>query len=230
VTPQSAFMVVAPIRAGQVGALRDLLRGMVLAPGQADPENALLPFGRFARLHFARLVVLDDATLSDRVAVGAPPFDAPVSLAFLGDCDGPSDAQLADFCALAAPGLHRIWSHCEGFSDTTDLLGWMRAHSVSPATFYANWVGRTVRQIREEATLHRVLRKRLLSQPADMPPQAARADLLDHVAAELRAERLTLSPPEPTPPGWKAGEILNVIWVLLLLAGPRPGARGDRGP
>ena len=58
-TPQSAFTVVAPIRSGRIAALRDLLRGMTAAPGQAAPENALIPFGRFARLHFARLVVLD---------------------------------------------------------------------------------------------------------------------------------------------------------------------------
>ena len=34
-------------------------------PGVADPENALVPFGRFERLHFARFVVLDAATAGD---------------------------------------------------------------------------------------------------------------------------------------------------------------------
>ena len=221
-TPQSAFMVAAPIRAGQIGALRDLLRGITWAPGQAAPDNTLIPFGRFARLHFARLVVLEDATLADRAAAGAPPFDAPVSLAFLGDCDGPADAQLAEFAAVAAAGLRRIWRHCEGFEDSTDLLAWMRAHSVAPATFYANWAGRTVRQIREEAALHQALRARLLVQPAGMPAQASRADLLEYVAAEQRAGRLTLSPPEPTPPAWQLAQILHAIWVPLLLVALLP--------
>ena len=31
-------------------------------PGVVDPENGLVPFGRFDRLHFARFVVLDDQT------------------------------------------------------------------------------------------------------------------------------------------------------------------------
>jgi len=216
-TPQSAFMVVAPIRAGRIEALRELLRGMTSAPGQANPDNALLPFGRFAGLHFARLVVLDDATLADRAAVSAPPIDAPVLLAFLGDCDGPADTQLAEFTTVAEPGLRQICQHCEGFDDSTDLLAWMRAHAVAPATFYNNWVGRTVRQIGEEAALHRALRTRLLAQPAGMTAQAARADLRDYVAAEQRAGRLRLSAPEPTPPAWQIAQVLHAIWVPLLL-------------
>ena len=221
-TPQSAFTVVAPIRAGRIAALRDLLRGMTAAPGQAAPENALIPFGRFARLHFARLVVLDDGTLADRAAVDAPPFDAPVSLAFLGDCDGPADAQLSEFAAVAPAGLRQIFGHCEGFEDATDPLAWMRSHAVAPATFYANWVGRTVRQIHEEAALHGALRARLLQHPADMPAQVQRAHLLDYVAAEQSAGRLTLSPPEPTPSGWQAAQILNAIWAVLLLTALLP--------
>ena len=156
-TPQSAFMVVAPVRAGQIAALRDLLRTMTWAPGQADPDNALIPFGRCARLHFARLVVLEDATLADRAAVGAPAFGAPVSLAFLGECDGPAEAQLAEFATLAPEGLRKVFRHCETLDDDTDIAVWMRAHAVAPATFYVNWVGRTVRQIHEEAALHRAL-------------------------------------------------------------------------
>ncbi len=216
-TPQSAFMVVAPVRAGQIAALRDLLRTMTWAPGQADPDNALIPFGRCARLHFARLVVLEDATLADRAAVGAPAFGAPVSLAFLGECDGPAEAQLAEFATLAPEGLRKIFRHCETLDDDTDIAVWMRAHAVAPATFYVNWVGRTVRQIHEEAALHRALRARLLTLPADMPALAARADLLDYVAAEQQAGRLPLSPPEPTPPAWQLAQALHAIWVPLLL-------------
>ena len=210
-------MVAAPVRAGQLAALRDLLRGMNVVPGQADPDNALIPFGRFARLHFARLVVLEDATLADRAAVGAPPFEAPVLLAFLGECDGPADAQLVEFATLASAGLRRIFSHCEGFADATDPLSWMRAHAVAPATFYTNWVGRTVRQIREEAALHQALRVRLLHSPTDLPAQAQRARLVEYLAAEQSVGRLSLSPPEPTPPKWLIGYIVNAIWVVLLL-------------
>jgi hypothetical protein len=38
---------------------------MTSRPGVSDPENSLVPFGRFERLHFARFVVLDDRTVDD---------------------------------------------------------------------------------------------------------------------------------------------------------------------
>ena len=61
-TPQDHFMVVAPIAAGREADLRAVLSSMNAAPGIADPRNPIVPFGAFERLHFARLVVLDDAT------------------------------------------------------------------------------------------------------------------------------------------------------------------------
>ena len=216
-TPQSPFMVVAPIRHGQIDALCQVLRGMTKAPGIADPDNALIPFGRFDRLHFARLVVLEDATLADRAVGGAPTVKLPVALAFLGDCDGPADAQIAAFVGLAEPGLRTIFAHCEDYDDATDLVAWMQARSVVPATFYANWVGRTVRQVHQEAALHQALRERLALHAYDEPPQAVRAALLDYVTTEQHNGRLKLSPPEPTPPGWQVRQVLDLIWVPLVL-------------
>ena len=63
-------MVVAPIAAEREPSLRALLETMNAEPGIADPRNALLPFGEFDRLHFARLAVQDDATLGDIAAHG----------------------------------------------------------------------------------------------------------------------------------------------------------------
>ena len=63
-TPQSHFMVTAAITPGREPALRELLATMTTVPGAADPHNAVLPFAEFERLHYARLVVLDDATVA----------------------------------------------------------------------------------------------------------------------------------------------------------------------
>ena len=82
-TPQSHFTVVAPARAGHEAALRTLLASMTSQPGMADPKNALLPFGEFAQLHFARLVLLDDPTLGDIEAYGLPQPQLPVYLAMI---------------------------------------------------------------------------------------------------------------------------------------------------
>jgi hypothetical protein len=65
VTPQSQFMVNAPLRDGAMAKLRELLKTMTRRPGIADPGNALLAFGSFDKIHFARFVVLDDQTQGD---------------------------------------------------------------------------------------------------------------------------------------------------------------------
>ena len=61
-TPQSNFMVLAPIIPERETELRQLLDSMNRGPGQVDPNNALLPFAEFETLHFARFVILDDKT------------------------------------------------------------------------------------------------------------------------------------------------------------------------
>src|SRR5947209_11550445 len=95
-TPQDHFMVVAPVAAGREQALGELLRSMNAAPGMADPGNTIVPFAAFERLHFVRFVLLDDALQADLEAYGVPRPHLPTVLAFLGDCDGPAEAALAD--------------------------------------------------------------------------------------------------------------------------------------
>jgi len=163
-TPQSAFMVAAPIRPGQGAALRALLASMNRAPGMVDPNNALFPFARFDQLHVARFVILYDETLDDLAVYGTSFPDAPVWLVFLGDCDGAVDSMLQQFAATAEPGLRQIFACCDD-PPGPDLLAWMRGHSVQPAAQYINWLGRTVQQIREEAALHVFLRDYLARNP-----------------------------------------------------------------
>jgi hypothetical protein len=47
-------------------------------PGAANPNNAVLPFGYFDRLHFARFVILDDVTVSDVEAYGVTHKNLPL--------------------------------------------------------------------------------------------------------------------------------------------------------
>src|SRR5690349_20745597 len=157
-TPQSNFMIAAPVLPEREDSLRTLLATMNFRPGVANPDNSLFPFGQFGRLHFARFVILEDDTLDDLARYGESFPDAPVWLAFLGDCDGPAGRALEAFAARAEAGLRQIFQHCGGFSPEGDLLRWMQTHAVQPAAQYVNWVGRTVRQAREEAALHAELR------------------------------------------------------------------------
>jgi len=217
-TPQSNFMVLAPILAEREHDLRALLATMTAAPGMAEPNNSLFPFARFPRVHVARFVILDDATLDD-LPPGDPLRHALLWLAFLGDCDGDANAQLAEFAATAGDGLRQIFQCCAGFPAGVDLLQWMRANSAAPAAQYVNWVGRTVRQIHEEQALHDALQsfvQREVAVLADLPPRAVRDRLIGFHAKDGPA----VTPPAPTPIGWWFADLANLILfpvVLLLL-------------
>jgi len=224
-TPQGQFLIMAPVAQGREDSLRSLLASMNSSPGVVDPQNALVPFGQFDRLHFARLLILTDPTQADIAVYGVPiPWLRP-TLAFLGDCDGSGEAMLADLAARAAPGLRQIFACCEGFRHDADLLAWMRQHQQNPAADYVNTVGRTVRQIREEAALYDALagylgaRERAL---AISDPRELRRLLIAYVAEQQAAGKLVLSAPEPTPPGWWLGNIANLAGgaVLALLLAP----------
>jgi hypothetical protein len=215
-TPQSNFMVAAPIAPGREDALRCLLASMNPRPGVVDPNNAPLPFARFDRLHVARFVILHDATLGDLALYGEAFPDAPVWLVFLGDCDGPAETLLQEFATLAGTGLAQIFAHCRDFGRDADLAAWMREHTAAPAAQYINWVGRTVRQIREEAALHAALRERLVRDREKFvgQPPAAIQKLL---AAAVRQNGPLLTPPAATPFLWRASKLGNLIGVPLAL-------------
>lgn len=223
-TPQSTFMVLAPVAGGQESRLRALLASMNQKPGMADPQNPLIPFGQFDRVHFARFVIVEARTGEDITVYNLPPPPWPLSLAFIGDCDGPAEPVLADIAQRAGPGLRQIFACCHGFSDDADVLEWMRQRQHAPAANYVNWIGRTVVQIHEEQALHVALTDHLQSDAAPAPgetPTAVRDRLLRFVDAQRRAGRLRLTPPEPTPVGWRVRNLLHAVGVpfaLLILA------------
>jgi hypothetical protein len=222
-TPQSSFMIVAPIRPNRIGALRELLATMNLKPGVANPDNGLVPFGRFENLHFARFVVLDDQTTGDiETLYGVHRPTPPIYLAFLGDFDGSYDSFLDSLVERAASGLRRIFAFCEGFSQGDDLRRWMAAQERRPATYYCNWVGRTVLQTREEEQLRRALRGYLDRSPAvaDREALTVHETLRGFVQKEEAAGNLSLTPTAATPFAFTARHLFDwVLLVLLVVAG-----------
>src|SRR4029077_5892432 len=223
-TPQSSFMVVAPLVSDKTSALRTLLASMNRRPGVVDPQNSLVPFGEFDRLHFARFIVLEDQTLNDIAIYGLPRLNLATLLAFLGDCDGSADEFLAEVTQRTGSGLRQIFSHFEGFAADGDLLRGMQDHEQRPAAAYVNWIGRTVRQIREENALRNALTDYLDNSRAAIAaknPVQIQDDLTRFVNAEIEAGRLTLTPPAPTPFAWRVRNFFHLIGVpvvLLLLA------------
>lgn len=224
-TPQGSFMVVAPIISGREGGLRALLASMNQRPGVVDPRNAVLPFEQFGRLHFARFVILDDATSEDIKAHGIAPPRFSRLLAFLGDYDDLGDDFLEDLVQRAGSGLRKIFAHCQGVGPQDDLLWWLKKHSVRPAAMYVNWRGRTMEQIREEhalraALVHYVDKHR--GELTGLSPGETWERLVAFVKREMAAARLRLTPPAPTPLVWRIRHVLHLIGGAIFLAALAP--------
>ncbi len=219
-TPQSNFMVLAPVDRARETELRQLLDSMNDAPGRVDPNNDLVPFAEIDELHFARFIILDDKTTEDVRVYGLTPRSYPLYLAFLGDVDGDANAFLGKLIKRAGKGLGRIFSCCQGFTSHSDLLGWMKRHHAPAIAAYVNCRGRTVRQIREEAALYEALESYIEQNAAtlrDLPPRELQATLQNFVNAEKSAGRLTLSKERPTPVGWQIKNMLHMIGLPLLV-------------
>jgi hypothetical protein len=224
-TPQSNFMVAAPVRPQRIDELKTLLAGMNLAnaPGMADPHNALVPFGEFHTVHFARFVVIDDQTLSDFSHVGLPVPQFPIRLAFLVDCDGSAGecmAELAEHTAASA-GLRKIFQYCEGFDAGTDMVSWMHRNLQPAAASYVNWIGRTVPQVKKEAELRKALQDELADY-FKKHPQAA-DDLhgvRNHLVKFVHQNPDMMPARTPTPIGWCIGNAFHFAIVPFLLLLP----------
>lgn len=231
-TPQSNFMVLAPIDLARRAELEKLLESMNEGPGRVKSHNEIVPFAEFDTLHFARFVILDDQTIEDVREHGMPVTTYPLYLAFLGDIDGEANVFLKNLARRAGKGLRQIFSCCTGFTAETDLLSWMVKHSAPALANYVNTRGRTVRQVHEEATLRDAIESYLAANSGSLqalPAPDVYMAVRKFVREETAAGRLTLSSDLPTPLGWwirnmthKAGLFLLFLVLLpfLILTAP----------
>jgi hypothetical protein len=218
-TPQSSFMILAPIEPSREGELRALLASMNEGPGRVNANNELIPFAKFDQLHFARLLILDDKTTADVEVYGSRRKPYPLYLTFLGDIDGDENVFLKDLTELAANGLRRLFSCCQGFGDDTDLLRWIKKHRRPSIANYVNWRGRTVRRIREEAALQEAIESYLNREISlqDLDAREIHVNVAQFVREEKTSGRLKLSEESPTPPGWWIRNLLHLAAMPLLV-------------
>jgi hypothetical protein len=147
------MFVAAPVRISAAKALIALLMVMNAAAGSADPDNALLIFSCILTIHVTRFVFLDNPSLPDRQHIAKQlPVSEPLRLAVIADCDDAADELLRALVQLATPGLQQVFSHCD-FDTHADLLAWLRVHHTISAATYTNWPGRSMTQVRGEATI-----------------------------------------------------------------------------
>ena len=219
-TPQSHVLVIAPVKMEREAELRGLLESMNSRPGQANPDNPIMPFGQFEQIHFARFAILKDRTLNDiHLLYGLPATDYEVTLAFFADVDGSADDFRADLARRAGEGLQRIFSFCKDFTPGLDLCRWMKDHDSPAATMYMNWRGRTVTQIRQENALRLDLEDHLQQNQeafSGKTPGQVHQDLRSFVSAEKYRGRLKLDQPQPTPFGWWLQNLLHLVGVPII--------------
>jgi hypothetical protein len=210
---QLAVTVVTPIKP----AAAERLKGLLAAAGEDPVHNDLIPFGRCEGVHFARFVVLDATVDLDGAAI-------PPQLIYMADVDAPLERHLTQLVTIAGSGLDQIYGHCEDYPDESGRtcsarLAYLRAHMVAAATVYVNTVGRTVRQIRQEAQLRDAIQA-FLDRPGhdwiEKDPRVVRAAIQRYVFQEeaLRWARRPahgLSVPE------RLADLAHLVAVPLLL-------------
>src|ERR1051326_6165808 len=218
-TPQSNFMVLAPIAPAREAELRALLDSMNDAPGRVNPNNSLIPFAQFDRLHFCRFVILNDQTTGDVKVYGMEPQSYPLYLAFLGDIDGDARSFLEQLADRVPEGLRALFACCSDFKPGADLADWMKDHEAPPIANYVNRQGRTVRRAQEEAKLYDAIESYIETNAgtlADLPAVEVHKRLCEFIQTEKSAGRLTLLAEEQTPIGWSIKNAVHLIGMPLL--------------
>lgn len=148
-TAQVGLNVVCPLLPGHLEPVGALLAEM----GHRPASNEHVPFARMSGVHFARLLVLGET----EDLRGRP---IPAQLLLMADLDGPLEARLSELVEVAGPGLDAVFDHCQGYparATPASRLAFLRARSVASHAFYVNTVGRTVRQVQDEARLREAI-------------------------------------------------------------------------
>src|SRR5712691_9043312 len=131
---QIALTISSHIRPSELDSLLSLLHRMA-----ADPAgNALIPFGRFGQVHFARLLVLDESI--DPSGRRTPPY-----LLFITDIDDPLDGFLEQLVDIAESGVDQLWSCCEGYPPLAartraSRLAYLRTRIIPADAVYINTI------------------------------------------------------------------------------------------
>ncbi len=110
----------------------DAVRAVLEAAGHAGQPGATptsLPLRRFPEVHFARIFVLEAATLSSGRQV-------PASLVYMADVDGSVDEHLRALVDRAAAGVDELFGDCEGYPGPgrgdVARLTWLHSHRLTP--------------------------------------------------------------------------------------------------
>lgn len=207
-TPQVGVNVVCPVLPGHVEPLRRVLGPM----GRRPADNPVIPFGRLEGVHFARLLLLDETTGLDGVPI-------PAQLILMADLDAPLEARLTELVDTAGAGLDTVFGHCAGYPGCDAItrderLAFLRGHLAASAAHYTNTIGRTVRQIRQEARLREAIEGFLDTGArwSGQGPAQVRAAVQDFVGADPELAWAS-SPADERDLAWR---LRQLVWLALV--------------
>jgi hypothetical protein len=157
-----ALSVLAPIADGHADALTAQLDAL----GEGDAS----PLARVPATHIARWVVIPDVMYQGpgqrkRDTLGP-------RLLFSSNHDGDVAAYLEGLRTGMAEDADAIWGHCRGYPGHADgpaFAGWMGAHMLEAALFFAAYGGMTVEQVQDNIARRRALLELVLAGQG-MPP------------------------------------------------------------
>ena len=101
---QLGVTIRAEVTADQVAPLRDWLAN----GAQGGTADNLFGFGRMRGLHFAKLLLLEEAADPDGPAI-------PASLVLMTEVDAPLRSHLADLADVGADGIGHVVGFCAGY-------------------------------------------------------------------------------------------------------------------
>lgn len=173
----------------------DELRALLKEIGDDPEHNAHLPFRDLNSLHFSSLVLHDSA---EQKSYGP-------RLVFENNFDGPLGSFLDELHRVAAPGLHQIYSCCEGgefqAEDGQGLLAYLRRHVVRPNAYHIGNTGRSVERVIQEHSLRDALETNadtLVKNPSQSSAQQFREQLQSFVRSRAEFKGLREVGPRQT--------------------------------
>ena len=209
---QVALTLAANVRPGEVESLKQLLGTM----GDGVANGSVVDLGTLAGVHFARFVLVDEATDLQ----GKP---LPAWLVYMSDLDVSREQHLGDLVDSAGEGLDRLFGHCTGYPDgaqrtRAQRLAYLRRHRIEEQAFYVNTIGRTMRQIRGEAELRDRLEEFLDGAGGlqGKDPLEIRRAVQGHVDGD-QSLRWARTPPAGADLGFRLRELAHLVGAPLLL-------------
>ncbi len=187
--------------------------------GDGVANGEALDFDALSALHFARLVLLEEA-----IDLKGRPL--PASLMYMSDFDIAKDRHLAELVeSWEATGIDRLFGHCVGYPEAPATREQRLDVPPRPRDRrggeYVNTVGRTARQIRQEERLRDRIEAYFdahadVLAPRSMP-RTSGASVQQLVAARFQRFHWARRPAEGTDLGFRLRELAHAIVMPLLL-------------